>query len=309
MEEPFATSGAPEGPATDPDYALPRAQEEYDRLSRQAAFLGGTTERLFRAAGIAPGMRVLDVGSGAGDVALLAAELVGSDGEVIGIDVDGSALEVARGRAESLGLRNVTFVQGDARTAGITQDFDAAVGRLVLMYLADPADALRHIAGHVRPGGVVVFQELDLNEVVLAHSLPAETLWSQTGRLLVQTFLQAGMQARMGRRLFGDFVAAGLATPEMRDEALTGGGPNFQGYAWLAGLARGLAPLMGKLAIADVAELELDTLALRIREDAIAHGAVVWTPSLVGAYASKPDDKTPRLVRTRTAVRRGSAGA
>jgi SAM-dependent methyltransferase len=83
-------------------------------LSRQAAFLGGTTERLFRAAGLEPGMRVLDVGSGAGDVALLAAEFVGPEGEVVGVDVDGAALKVARGRAHALGLRNVSFVEGDA---------------------------------------------------------------------------------------------------------------------------------------------------------------------------------------------------
>ena len=70
-------SGA-DGRMADPAYALARCDEEYDRLSRQAAFLRGTTERLFRVAGLAPGMRVLDVGSGAGDVALLAAELVGA---------------------------------------------------------------------------------------------------------------------------------------------------------------------------------------------------------------------------------------
>jgi predicted RNA methylase len=70
-----------------------------------------------RAPGLEPGMRVLEVGSGAGDVALLAAELVGPEGEVVGVEVDGAALKVARGRAQSLGLRNVSFVQGDARTS------------------------------------------------------------------------------------------------------------------------------------------------------------------------------------------------
>ena len=74
----------------------------------------------------------------------------------------------------------------------------------------------------------------------------------------------------------------------MRDEALIGGGSDFQGYPWLAGLARSLPPLMTKLAVAKVADLELDTLASRIRDDAMAHGAVVWIPSLIGAYASKP---------------------
>jgi ubiquinone/menaquinone biosynthesis C-methylase UbiE len=271
-----------------PEYVLARAQEEYDRLARQAAFLHGTTERLLRAAGLGPGMRVLDVGSGAGDVALLAAELVGPEGDVVGVDVDGGALRTAQGRAEALGLRNVRFVEGDATAAEPGDGFDAAVGRLVLMYRADPAEAVRRVAERVRPGGIVAFQELDLDPAIAARSLPAETLWNETGVLVIEAFRRAGMQVRMGRQLFGAFLAAGLPAPAMLDEALTGGGAAFAGYAWLAGIARGLAPVMAKLGVADPERLGLDTLAERIRDDAVARGAVVWTPSFVGAHARRP---------------------
>src|SRR5215467_5203129 len=100
MNQASETTGRPAGWQSDTVYALARSQEEYERLARQAAFLNGTTERLFRAAGLQPGMRVLDVGSGSGDVAFLVAELVGPEGEVVGVDVDAAALDVARGRAE-----------------------------------------------------------------------------------------------------------------------------------------------------------------------------------------------------------------
>jgi hypothetical protein len=110
-----------------------------------------------------------------------------------------------------------------------------------------------------------------------------------SGQLVTETFTRAGMHVRMGRQLFGAFLAAGLPAPKMRDEALVGGGPDFGGYAWLAGVARSLAPLMAKLAIADVDQLGLDTLTDRIRDDAVAGGAVVWTPSFVGAYARRPE--------------------
>jgi len=289
MNHPSEISGRPAGSQGDPAYALSRSRDEYERLSRQAAFLRGTTEGLFREAGLEPGMRVLDVGSGSGDIALLAAELVGPQGEVVGVDVDGAALEIARGRAQSLGLRYVTFVEGDARTAELGGGFDAAVGRLVLMYWGDLTEALRQIAAHVRPGGLVVFQELDLDPAVGSRSLPEGTLWSETGQLVIETFSRAGMHMRMGRQLFGAFLAAGLPTPRMRDEALVGGGPDFGGYAWLAGVVRSLAPLMAKLAIADVDQFGLETLADRIRDDAVASGAVVWTPSFVGAYARRPE--------------------
>jgi ubiquinone/menaquinone biosynthesis C-methylase UbiE len=289
MSHPSEPSGRPAGSQADPAYALARSREEYERLSRQAAFLRGTTEQLFRAAGLEPGMRVLEVGSGAGDVALLAAELVGPEGEVVGVDVDGAALEIARGRAQSLGLGNVSFVEGDARTAELEEGFDAAVGRLVVMYWGDPTEGLRRIAAHVRPGGVVAVQELDLDPATGPRSLPEETLWNETGQLVIETFARAGMRMRMGRELFGAFLAAGLPAPNMRDETLIGGGPDFGGYAWLAGVARSLAPLMAKFAIADVDQLELDSLTDRIRDDAVAGGAVVWTPSFVGAYARRPE--------------------
>ena len=233
-------------------------------------------------------MRVLDVGSGAGDVAFQLAELVGANGEVVGVESDGAALGTARDRAERLGLANVRFVEGDVRTVDLDGDFDAAVGRLVLMYLADPVDALRRIAARVRPGGVVAFQEFDFDPALDSLSLPEETLWNATGRLVIETFARAGTHLRMGRRLFGAFTAAGLPTPTMRDEAIVGGGRDFGGYAWLAGVAGSLAPLMDRLGIAGTSDLALSTLADRLRDDTVATDAVVWTPSLVGAYVCTP---------------------
>lgn len=271
---------------TDPTYVFERSSDEHVRLTRQAALFEPMTERLFRDAGVTSGMRVLDVGSGVGDIAILVARLVGPDGSVVGVDVDGSALQTARDRAGLLGLQNVTFIQGDVRSAETGADFDAAVGRLVLLYLADPAEALHAIKEHVRPGGVLAFQELDLDPVP-SRSFPEGTFWDQTGRLVIETFAGAGTHVRMGRQLFGSFVEAGLPAPAMREEAIVGGGPDFAGYAWLAGVARGLAPLMDKLKIAGSQQLDLDTLAERIRDDAVARGAVVWGPALVGAHARR----------------------
>jgi ubiquinone/menaquinone biosynthesis C-methylase UbiE len=273
---------------TDPSYLFESSSDEYARLTRQAALIAPMTERLFRDAGITPGMRVLDVGSGVGDVALLAARLVGPHGSVVGVDRDGSALQTARARAGTLGLQNLTFIEADVRSADTGTHFDAAVGRLVLGYLADPAEALRAIAERVRPGGIVAFQELDLDPAVPSRSFPEGTLWDQTGRLVIETFTRAGAHVRMGRQLHGSYVAAGLRVPAMREEAIVGGGPGFAGYAWLAGVARGLAPVMASLGIDGAQQLDLDTLAERLRDDAVARGAVVWGPALIGAYARRP---------------------
>src|ERR1043165_1228773 len=104
--------------------------------------LAPITERLFREAGIADGCRVLDIGSGLGDVALIAARLVGTSGEVVGIERNAGFVARARERVATMGFRNVTFVERDANAPAIEGGFDAVVGRLVLNHNPDPAARL-----------------------------------------------------------------------------------------------------------------------------------------------------------------------
>src|SRR6185437_10233635 len=85
------------------NYVLGQSVHEYERLMLQGRFLRPYTEKFFRAAGIVPGMRVLDIGSGMGDVSLLAADLVGPRGRVLGIDRDAAALNHAQRRAGEQG--------------------------------------------------------------------------------------------------------------------------------------------------------------------------------------------------------------
>src|SRR6266481_4888988 len=94
-------------------YALGSTDAEHERLIRQAAGLAPLTERLFREAGIGPGQRVLDIGSGVGDVAVLAARLVGPSGEVMGVERDSRSIARARARVAKAGVHNVSFIQSD----------------------------------------------------------------------------------------------------------------------------------------------------------------------------------------------------
>src|SRR5262245_59589433 len=105
-----------EGKAMGSDgYVLGRSESETRRLILQDQIYGRLTRRFFQAAGIGPGMKVLDLGSGAGDVALLVADLVGPAGRVVGVDMNADILETARARMTAAGWNNVTFAGGDAR--------------------------------------------------------------------------------------------------------------------------------------------------------------------------------------------------
>jgi SAM-dependent methyltransferase len=165
-------------------YVLGRSAEEVERLQSQAAFIRPFTDRLFRDAGIARGMKVLDLGSGAGDVALLAARLVGQEGAVLGIDTNPAILDVARARAAH--HRNVSFEAGDIRTLSLARDFDAVVGRYVLMFNSDPAHTMREIVDHLRPGGIAAFQEPDFTQG--PYAAPPLPFWTRLGIGLLRRF-------------------------------------------------------------------------------------------------------------------------
>src|SRR5690349_22220321 len=131
-------------------YYLGSEDPEIARLEYQAEFLDDATRLLLRIGGIRPGMRVLDLGSGLGHVSRAVGDLVGSDGEVVGIDADPRMVEAARARTSA---PHVRFAQADV--LGFTDDrpFDAVVGRLILFHLPDPAAAIRHHLQALRPGG------------------------------------------------------------------------------------------------------------------------------------------------------------
>src|SRR5215469_7642185 len=100
--------------------------ERVRTANRTARVVSALTERMLTAAGIKRGMHVLDVGCGVGDVSFLLAGIVGIEGSITGVDLDGEAIKVADDRRAAQGLDNVAFHQSDARFLGPGQLFDAA---------------------------------------------------------------------------------------------------------------------------------------------------------------------------------------
>jgi ubiquinone/menaquinone biosynthesis C-methylase UbiE len=164
----------------------------------------------------------LDVGSGAGDVAFLAADLVGPAGEVVGTDKSPIAIGAAQARAKARSLHNVSFHEGDPTVLAFQGSFDAIVGRYVLMFSPDPATMLREIARHLRPGGVIAFHEVDWTGV---RSFPPCPIYDQSCSWILETFKRVGTNAHMGLELYSTFVRAGLPAPTMGLHALMGETP------------------------------------------------------------------------------------
>jgi len=265
-------------------YALGHSENELDRLSAQAEMFEPATRELLLAAGLKPGMRVLDVGCGAGDVAFLASEIVGPAGQVIAVDQAPEALARASHRARSRRLENILFEQGDPTEMEFLCDFDAVIGRLVLMYYADPVNAVRKLAGKLRSGGVLVFQEID---GAGCFSWPPTPTYDRAIHLIRKALELSGAPTRLGLRLFSIFQDAGLPAPEMRLSGAVGGGEEHPVYSVIAEALRSLLPVLERFGVTSPGQLDLDMLAARLRQEMIANRSVATSPSLIGAWARK----------------------
>ena len=264
-------------------YVLGHSERELERLSAQARHIRPITMEFFIDAGLAPGMRILDVGSGSGDVAFLAAELVGDQGAVVGVDRAPAAIAAARRRADAQSLSNVSFREGDAAEMTFEKPFDAVIGRYVLLFQADAAQLLRRLARQLRPGGVIVFHEPDWS---VARSFPAAPTYDRCCRWIIAAGNLGGSNWNMADKLHGVFVAAGLPAPTMRMQTFIGGGTDVGEWLFaVAEIAETLLPAMEKFGVATAAEVELATLAKRMTQEVAERNSVIIGRSEIGAWS------------------------
>ena len=269
-------------------YQLGSDAAELARLDLQGRLLAPATRTILATAGVRPGMRVLDLGSGAGDVAFAAAGLVGPAGEVIGIDQSRDAVARATARAGQRGLSNVRFVAGDIHDPAPGGPFDSIIGRLVLMYVPDPAAVLRTQASVLRSGGIIAPIEFDLHS---ARSLPSTPLAGQALSWLGEAFTRAGIDPALGPGLWAVLQAAGLQPSGMIGVQPHFGPDDPDGAAILAGIVTTVLPLIERLGVTTAAEVGADTLQQRLSDELAASAAVFAHPMLISAWGTNREPK------------------
>ncbi len=133
-------------------YGWDLAADGYEPLWRLQ--LAAAQAAMLASASLAAGQRVLDIACGTGLVSFDAARAVGPNGRVLGVDLSGKMVDAAQRRAAERKLPNVSFARMDAEALGVPdRSFDAVLCALGLMYLPDPAQALREMLRVLRPGG------------------------------------------------------------------------------------------------------------------------------------------------------------
>jgi len=268
-----------------PEYALGSSDAEHERLIWQALRFAPLTERFFHEAGIVSGQRVLELGSGLGDVTMLTGRIVGPSGEVVGVESDSRSIARARIRAAEAGFHNVSFIESDVGKIADGRPFDAAVGRFILEFVPDPVAVLRGVSNAVRPGGTIAFQEVSWAHFLLASAgLP---LWSASASLARETLERSGANVEIGFALYRIFQEAGLPGPIMRMEMPLDSDPDS--IRWLYAFLRSLRPQIQKQGLSLEPLGDFDTLPMRLQAEVTTSKTVVpVVAALVGAWCHKP---------------------
>jgi ubiquinone/menaquinone biosynthesis C-methylase UbiE len=271
---------------SNPTYVLGSSPRELSRLSLQAEIIGPITERLLRRLGIREGMRVLDLGCGAGDVSMLAAEMVGPTGSVVGIDQSAEAVAKAEARVRDIGYPQISFYVSSVEKFSSAEPFDVVIGRYVLIHQPSPSDFLRAAQRHVRPGGAIAFHEVSCHHEL--YSLPKAPLFQRMAKLL-RIGCSAFPSYDAAGRLLEHFRMADLPHPELFAEMMVGGGMDSPLYAWMAQTIDSLTPLLVKQGVTSEEEISIDTLEERLRSQVVKMRSQVISVPQVCAWARLND--------------------
>ncbi len=266
---------------SDSTYVLGHADVEVQRLLLQGQLYNHHTEHALRVAGLRPGMRVLDVGCGPGDVSIVASRLVGPTGTVLGVDAAADIVAFARTHAADLGASDIRFEQAAIEDIELDEPVDAVIGRLILMHLPDPVATLRHLATQVRPGGLIAFCEFDISP---AGSVPDQPLCRAVKDAIGEVFTGAGANPAFGITLHRLFRQAGLRAPRLTAGAPMGGADHIEVLALVVETWRSVFPMADQLGLVTDELADVDTLLSRLQGEVADAEAIFVLPTLITAW-------------------------
>ena len=194
-------------------YAIRGGEEGARRLDLLARVMAPTTESLLDRAGVAAGMRCLDLGCGGGHVSRSLATRAGAGGAVLGLDMDPVKLGVAQRESEAVGLRNVTFQVADVTALTESAKFDVVYGRFIVSHLTERRDFVARACRALRPTGVLVLEDIDFAG---AFCHPANAAYTRSCELYREVIRRRGGDADVGPSLYGLCREAGLDPVEVQ---------------------------------------------------------------------------------------------
>ena len=195
------TDERPDAPA--PTYTMGYSDEFRQLLDRRSA----ETHAAYLLPRLEPGIRVLDFGCGPGTITVGLAKLV-EPGEMHGVDMEESQIEIARAAAAAGGHDNVTFHVGNILDLPFEDSsFDVAHCHAVLMHVPDVRDALAEVKRVLKPGGIFAVREMIVSSSFVEPDLGGlNEAWGTFSKLISAN----GGHPEMGRQLKGTLIDAGF---------------------------------------------------------------------------------------------------
>jgi len=138
------------------------------------------SEAIFPTLPVKQGDKALDIGCGFGDTAIKLADRVGPSGQVVGLDCCEAFLEYGRKEAAARGLKNISFVEGDALLEHFEPEYDFVFSRFGTMFFSNPVAGLRNMRSALKPGGVMVH---------IVWRRPEDNPWLSMAKDVVLTFV------------------------------------------------------------------------------------------------------------------------
>jgi SAM-dependent methyltransferase len=269
-------------------YVIRGGIEGRERLRILARVMHPTTTALFDSLALKDGMACLDVGCGGGDATLELARRVAPHGKAVGTDIDHAKLELARGEALQHGVANVEFRLSDVREASGVPEFDLVYARFLLTHLSDPAGAVRAFYQHVRPGGFIVVEDIDVSG---CFTFPESEAHSRYQELYCTAVNRRGGDPNIGPRL--PFLLRDCGLEEVSVSAVQPLG------------LRGEVKLIAPLTMENIADVvlqenlatreEIDDLVRELYALAADENTLVALPRIVQSWGRRPvgSDPTP----------------
>lgn len=262
-------------------YALRGGRSGYDRLLVLARERWPDTEALLDRAGVGPGMTGIDLGCGGGAVTIELARRVGPSGRMVGLDRDGSVLELARQAAEGSGVRNIAFREGSMGEWREASTYDLVYSRFLLHHLSDPAAVVRTMWRSVRPGGVLVLEDADHDGWVVD---PPNAGFEFYRTSLAEVIRRSGGDPTFGRKLFRTCLEAGAPDPQVH---LTGSVWVHSERKQLAGLTLdSISDAIVEQGIADRGQVA--DARRRLEESTSGKTTIICGPRIFQVFARKP---------------------
>lgn len=186
----------------------PRQSVDYRLRDLACEVLEPYSRSFLTQSGLREGMRILEVGCGAGTMTPWLSQRVGLSGRVVALDINPGKIERARRQAVEAGLDNVEFIAtsiDNVQTVG--GDFDFIYGRFILMQLPDPFETLERLVSCLRPGGIIAMDEPN-QEADLA--MPPCPPCARANRLFLEFADRSGLNFRIGDNLYPMLLRLGL---------------------------------------------------------------------------------------------------